>query len=91
MAALVTYMSAVYMRNHRVELKACYAIRASYCAFHHRTSFEVGDCRRPEYRFVGVVEVGYLFLRSIVRDLNGPIVSLGSTNWVELPVAQETA
>jgi hypothetical protein len=27
----------------------------------------------------------YLFLRSIVRDLNGPIVSAGSTIWVELP------
>jgi hypothetical protein len=34
---------------------------------------------------MGVVEVAiYLFLRSIVRDLNGPIVSAGSTIWVEL-------
>ncbi len=87
MAALVAYMSAVYMRDHGAELKACYAIRASHCAFHHRTllrSWKIA--RRPEYRSVGLVEVAiYLFLRSIVRDLNGPIVSAGSTIWVELP------
>jgi len=54
MAALVAYMSAVYMRDHGVEVKACYAIRASHCAFHHRTllwSWKIA--RRPEYRSVG--------------------------------------
>ena len=37
MAALVAYMSAVYMPDHGVELKACDAIRASHSAFHDRT------------------------------------------------------
>ena len=41
--------------------------------------------------FCSVVEVAiYVFLHSIVRDLNGPIVSAGSTIWVKPPVvAQE--
>lgn len=34
MAALVAYMSAVYVLDHGVEIKTCYAIRASYRVFH---------------------------------------------------------
>ena len=36
MTALVAYMSAVYVCDHGVELKACYAIRASHRGFHGR-------------------------------------------------------
>jgi hypothetical protein len=35
-AAFVAYVSAVHMGNHRPELKAEYAIRATHCAFHLR-------------------------------------------------------
>jgi len=52
---------------------------------------EESKSRSPFFRsLLGFVEVAInVFVRSIVRDLNGPIVSARRTIWVELPVAAQ--